>query len=160
GRVRRGESFSTFRARDWNGTLDAARDLRSRKHNLSRTPAPPAERAGSIFIRNTTDFDLLKFSVLTLGEPVFGPDANLEGLKDQPYFDGQHPAVGDVNVAITQEPLAPGASGRALVAGATLVQLEVEDDSKDYPFAYPVDVAGGLVAGGAGVARILWRERN
>ena len=105
------ETFNTF--------VDAAADLRARRHDVQARNVPTPRNATIILVKPNVQRG--RFEPLGLGEPVIGPNDAMATLVGQPCFHAERgrPEVHGYNFCITQEPIAAGRIGRAAIAGPT-----------------------------------------
>lgn len=157
-KVRSGDRL-VIPARAYNGFIDAARDFQERQRNsLSNSTQSPSKN-GIVFLKNSTGSDLNQFSVVGIDGPLFGPDDNEDEFRHNVSLKGVTPDIAShyVAYAVTQEPIATGKIGKAMVAGMTVVQLEVKDD--DHMYAVMVDGdTGKLQSSKTGTAQIQWKK--
>jgi len=120
---------------------------------------PRAGRRRGILVRNDSGSDLGQFAILGVDGVAFDFDDNPTEFIAQPLFLGSLPSIDDHRgkFVVLAEAIESGVVGRAVLAGVTPVQVDVEDE--DHEFA---DVADGVTANLASVphgsARMVWRE--
>ncbi|WP_020472438.1 hypothetical protein [Zavarzinella formosa] len=139
--VQPGELFQPSAA-IWNQVIDL---LAGRRGGIVR-PANP-ETSVEIFVRNDTDGTVPQYGVLAVGDPVINPADNLNGFKNSKLVKGTTPTASSV-ICVTQEPIAAGKIGRAVVAGLTQVQIDVGDAAHTY--ASPTSSTEKVVSGSTG----------
>ena len=81
-KVQPGETLK-IRAVTFNTMIDAARDFRDRQHDRARTAQAAFRQSGIFLIKNASGFDHLRFDVLGIQSPIYGPDDNLQSFKNQ-----------------------------------------------------------------------------
>lgn len=143
-------------ARDWARLLR----LLDGKGDVRRGSVDPLPDGRDIIrVRNDTEADLDRFSVVGLGAPLILPDENLEQFHRHLLFSGGDPVVG--RFAVLLNPIPDGEIGPAAASGLVPVQLVVssEADTAGWEWA-EADVADAtaLEVAEAGSAQILWRE--
>lgn len=148
-----------FPAEAFNAFLEAARDVRGRRHNHGGRSGEEFRQTGIVTVRNQTGASQPRFAIVALRAPIIVPTAKLREFKNRVSFNGvipESPARCE-RFAVLLEPLKAGAIGRGVVAGVTIVRLEVihENDSAAEPVA---GVAGHLRGTPYGQTRVLWKE--
>jgi hypothetical protein len=156
-KVRSGEPLR-FPAAAYNAFVDAALDYQRRQRNLLGRPTSRALQADIILVKNTTDNDLDRFSVLGIDAPVFLPADAPETFANDIAVLGVSPTWNGHagRFIILAEPLAAGAMGRAWAHGVCPTKLDVQNEAHGY-----ADVADSLTTlrtATTGSARILWKE--
>lgn len=142
-------------AEDWNYMLAAARKMRERSEDV-----PPSGNLQYPFavarVRNDSGADQDRFSVLGLSSPVISPTDNLTEFQARLSFSGVTPVGGahEGKFGIILEPLASGAIGSILLAGACPVQMT----GADVGFAEISNSSNTLSANAAGSAKVLWAD--
>jgi len=148
-----------IRAADWNRFVDAALFVKGVGQGTAGQWGRALADRDVMPVRNASGGDLDRFAVLGIDGMVIGPGDNPDEFKGRPAFSGVVPAAGshEGRFVILQGPLAAGAIGLGLVAGASPVKVDVQDAA--HRFAEIGDgQAGHLVSGEAGSAVILWKE--
>jgi hypothetical protein len=148
-------------AADYNAFVDAAEAYKSqsRQQQVDRNGVPlPPDVA---LVRNDSGADQDRFAILGLDAPLIGPDENLLGFQEHLTFSGISPDEDQHahRFCVLQEPIAAGAIGRAVVAGVTPVQLDVQAADDDLA-GVVTDETGSLKTGTEGGARILWKSSD
>lgn len=154
-RVIPGESFAPSAAA-WNAMLDAARKI-ARMESDAAGASGSRLSASEVLIKNTTGADRSAGDIVGLGAPLIGPGDNLAEFRFHPTMIGATPAATHVGrFAVLIESIPAGGIGRAAVAGLAVCKVNASG-SGDY-----ADVKAGdatqLELGGAGSARVVWRE--
>lgn len=109
-----------------------------------------------IFVK--TIFDVERFGIVAIGEPVISPTDNYDHFASRIFHNGAVPSSTDTGrFAVAQEPLGYGQIGLALVSGVTPVKVEVVDESHVFADVTAGDVTK-LTSGTTGAAHILWKE--
>ena len=117
-------------------------------------------RSGQRFvrIRNETDQDLARWSVLGLSGVVITPETNSPEFEAGPVFKGVNPTSAHIGkYAVLQEPLAAGAIGRAVVSGDTVCRVQVNSALHGFAEITP-GITSKLTSGVSGTAQILFAE--
>jgi len=157
-RVQKGQPLR-IKAADWNAAQDAAADLAARRNTFGRDWQATFKQTGIVRIRNDSGYDRDRFNVLGIDDTVIKPDENLEEFKNRIALIGVEPKDPDHvgRFAVLLEPIPAGAIGMGVVAGVTVVQVDVQDE--DDTFAEIADgVVDNLKSGQAGSALILYKE--
>lgn len=147
-------------AEAFNSFIEAARYVRARQHGTQSEAGAEVRQTGIVKVRNKTGADRDRFNVLALDKPIIGPTDNLEELKSKLNFDGIVPPdpVKPGRFAVLLEPLRQDAIGRGVVAGVTLVRLQVDPDHL-YDYAeVEANSTSRLRNVPHGSARVLWVE--
>jgi len=146
-------------AEAWNGAMDAAADLAARRNTTGRDWLETFRQADIVRIRNDSGYARSRFDILGVDDVVISPTDNLDEFKSRPALAGVKPDVKKhiARFAVLLEPLAASAIGMAVVAGVTVVQVDVKDEGH---WCAEVEDEGTdhLVSAGAGSAKILWKE--
>ena len=149
-------------AETWNDVLDTTRAHRNARLDVKREVKHRIRDADIIYVKNATANDLSKFAILGIDGsaiPYDGTPMSQRSYYDRVAFDGADPTIADHagQFVITQEPLAKGAIGVAIVSGVTVVKVNLSDVGHTF-----ADVSEGntgeLASVGYGGARILSRE--
>ncbi len=155
-KVRPGDRMA-FPASTFNAFVDAARAHRDREQDRGRQLRPALDRAGVVWIKNTTGGALERFHVVGLDGPIFDPPE--AAFFNQIGFDGVTPDV-DAHTglfAVLLEPLASGEIGLGMVSGVVPVQLNVIDEDDEFADVNDGD-ATMLTTGDSGAVHILYKE--
>lgn len=160
-KVTPGQRLAALPAEAWNAFIDAAQANRRR---LAANPgdAMPALNDGQIIrVKNTTDAELPRFSVLGLDGPIFEPETTAPATLNEIAFAGIKPTAADHaggRVAILLAPLVAGAIGPAQIDGACLCKIKAGEevtaatirmaDVEEEQTAHLLPAAGGL--------QVLW----
>jgi hypothetical protein len=142
-------------AAEWNALQEtAARQLAgAAPSNSQRGPA-----AGAASMKNESGNDLARYAVVSFSEPIFTPASSLDAFKQPVSFRGIAPTTPTLDrIAITQEPIAPGQIGRAMLTGVTQVRLNVLNTAHRCARATAANTAR-LESADSGPATILWTE--
>lgn len=141
----------------YNAFIDAAVDYQGRRSTAEQTATPTYQQAGIVLLRNDSGAAVDRFGVLGLGDPIILPTGNEQVFKNYPAFAGVTPDIDDHwnRYIITQQPIAAGAIGRAMVAGVTAVKLDVL--TAGVTTATLVNGEKTKLATGPGGAQVLWR---
>jgi hypothetical protein len=157
--VSAGDKLS-IRAADWN---DFQRMLLWWRRTGGTFPGGPAGNVAPSFvqIKNTTASDVGAFGVLAIDAPIIDlanyPAEKFEGIR----FDGVAPSTSTPHYgkfAVLQEPATKnGGFARAVIAGETLVKLNIAD-ADDVACDIANGVTGSLLTSMHGSARITWKS--
>ncbi len=146
-------------AETFTALVDAARDHQQRKRSQKAGQSVRQPNPGHILVRNDSALDVPRFGIVGLDLPIVFPSDDLAEFQNRPVLQSFVPDGTDhpERFAITQEPLAPGAIGRAALAGLTPVQLRIDD--LDHNRAAIIDADNfHLATASTGPNRILWRD--
>ena len=128
------------------------------------TGRPSGRRGASggrdvVRVRNDRTTAVGRYGVLGIDGVVFDPGdaASVAGFLDSVVLTGVAPTepAHESRFCVTLEPIAPGACGLAVVAGA--VQVQVAKQTDDDAAAHASDYTDRLI-GGSGPAQILWSQ--
>jgi hypothetical protein len=146
-------------AEAYNAFIDAALDLRRRgQGQASEAKAAPLP-SGQIMVRNDSGADRNRFEVLGIASPIFLPSDDVDAFKNAVALAcGMPSAPGHKGrFVILAEPIPAGKPGRAWVAGACPVRLQIDKEDDKY-----ADITDGnpanLTSCTDGAAAILWKE--
>jgi hypothetical protein len=140
----------------------------ARQVRQQRMPGPSALSGLAAFtsslivlIRNDTGADLDALSVLRItGTPSSnGPVNEPFDFQRRFFLTGDVPAGAGDAIAVLKEPAGDGEFGQAVVAGAALADVKINDASHEWarPIAGDTDK---LESAASGPARILWKESS
>jgi hypothetical protein len=129
----------------YNAFVDAALSDRAKRHDVRQDPGDEFRQSGIIKVKNESEEDLARYSVLELSEPIVDPEANLQQFKNQVSLRGVKPVdpTKRATFCVLLEPLQDGAIGRAIVAGVTPVQINVHRERDNFAEIEP-DVTASL----------------
>ncbi len=158
-KVKRGQPLNatSYPATHFNDAVDVARAFKS--NQLSARPGRP-NAVGVETIFNNSGVALPRYGIVGLENVYFNATANLAEFENRPILVGQLPASKyRTRVAVTQEPIAAGAFGRAVTSGTTVARVT---------FASPWFDACSMVAGDVdnfsseelGAIQVLWSPRS
>lgn len=138
--------------------LDAAVAHRQRQANISRDTSAVHQQADIVLVRNDSGSPRQQFDILGIDGPIISPDANETEFRSRVALKGVTPGESHIGrFVVLAEPLANGKIGKAFVAGACPVKLNVDDD-KEWRYAEIADgVTANLKVSMQGSAGILWR---
>lgn len=141
----------------WNTILDMLADWKSRKHGGRGDGFQATQQATVVLLHNTSGSAVGRHGVLSVVGPLLTPTQNLNEFESSVKLAGYTPSSGTPGkFAITLEPIASGAIGRAVIAGVAIVQVEVTDST--HTRADTTSVTTKLTSSLTGSAEILWRE--
>ena len=143
----------------YNAFVDAAIDHRQRLSNIGKESQPSHRSADIVLVRNDSGSPRQQFDILGIDGPIISPDANETEFRSRVALKGVTPGESHIGkFVVLAEPLANGKIGKAFIAGACPVKLNVDDD-KEWQFAECVDSeASHLEPAMDGSTAILWRE--
>lgn len=159
-KVRSGQELE-IKAGDWNALIDSARFAQTQRLLHNRQPAGTRQRSTHVWVKNNSGGDVPRFGVLAVSDVIYGPAVNLEEFKNGFAFVGSTPDFKQHSgkFVVTQEPIKSGEIGQALLDGATVVQLNVSNETYEF-----CDVAHEhtdyLLTTQTGSTRILYREQG
>ena len=146
-------------AATFNTFIDAARDYRARQNVRSVDSVPGRQQADVILVRNDSGAARSRFDVLGLSAPLINP-VNAEAADGewaaQVALSGVTPTADYVGrFGVLLEPVADGALGRTVIAGAAWARVRMV--SEDHVYA-DVDAgqAAQLCSSAVGTGRLLW----
>jgi hypothetical protein len=141
----------------FNQFVDAANFV----NNQKRSGTAEAKRGydGTVLIKNNTEEDRERYTVMKIDSPAIHPDDNEQGFLSAIIFNGE-----DIDAdtagrwAILQEPIPAGRVGKAIISGHSIARIIINSSDDDTCGA--VDGEGLLHSGVTGntTAAILWRE--
>jgi len=142
-----------------NSFVDAAEYVQRLQSSTSRTPLRDNWQATILQVKNTTAYDLDRFSVLGVDTVFPLPSANLDAFKAGPIIKGVTPAAGthEGKFVVFLEPAKAGKIATACVAGVCVARIDVSDENHDHADIKDGD-RGALESGTDGAALILWKE--
>jgi hypothetical protein len=139
--------------------LDAARDVRGRKHDQLNHGLPEFRQSGIVKVRNNTGGDLVRFEVLAIASPIIQPFSNITQFKREVALEGVIPDVRfhRGRFVVLLEPLAADAIGRAYISGVCPVRVSVDSASHEYADITDLQT-GWLTSSSTGSAHVLWKD--
>ena len=147
-----GDQFE-FPASFFNLTREAVDDFVSRESATLETGEPL--NAGEVRVQNESGGVLVSGDVVELGPPVDDPADGAAATK--PTMEADTPSADGVRTfAVMVAGCADGDTGRAVVCGAAVCLIDVEDES--HGFASAASASKKLESGHVGPARILWKQ--
>ena len=153
--VARGDPLR-FHADVYNAIVDLVRQNRLSGWLLGASFSPDkSEGPITILVKNTTAGIVPQFGVLKPTAPIILPSLNDTGWRERRAMSCTTPAASSPCV-ITQESLAAGAVGKAIVCGVTPAFVNITDASHGY--AGPGTDTAKLTSAVFGAAKILWAE--
>lgn len=155
-KVQRGQALR-IPASAYNAFIDAAADFRNRTLGIESRYKQRDSRSGVVIVRNQSGSALDQFAVVELGSVIIGPSDNEQEFRSRTTFDVTTPAEEPGPMAILQEPIAAGGTGRAMVFGVTPVRVDVTDEEHEYAEVTPSE-PGYLTSAETGAARVLYKE--
>jgi hypothetical protein len=155
-KVQRGQALR-MPASAYNAFIDAAADYRRRTLGIEGRYKQRDSRSGVVIVRNQSGSALDQFAVVELGNVIIGPSDNEQEFRSRTTFDVTTPAEEPGTMAILQEPIAAGGTGRAMLFGVTPVRLDVTDETHEYAEVTPSE-PGYLTSAATGDARVLYKE--
>jgi len=145
-------------AATFNSMIDAAAAHRARAHDVRQLPQPSVPHNTVLLVQNSSGADRDRGEVLGIDGVVISPTDNQDEFEQRFALDGVTPTADHTGkFVVLAEPIPASGLGRAYVAGACPVQIDVKDESHLY-----ADVTDGeaskLTSGALGSALILWAE--
>jgi len=141
----------------YNAFIDAAVDYQQRQQNIQSTMLPTDWQANQVMIRNDSGYDLVKGSALGIGDPVIGPDDDLEAFKSRIVISGVLPSVEQHSgrFVVLAQPVRQDELGLAYIHGVCPGYINVVDETHRF-----VDVVASTpilqTQGGHG-SEIIWK---
>ncbi len=124
-----------FSARSWNRMIDAA-DRVERQEKSGGGQIETVLNPAIATIRNRSGVDIATFGILAIGgqSPVFHPDTvqGLQEFQQEVIIEGVTPTAAGQALCVLLEPITFGLFGRAALAGAVPVQVNVSDVTHRY----------------------------
>lgn len=156
-RVYRGDKLQ-ITADEFN-THQAAADDYLRRLNASGGQGGPALPGfdGLVLVKNDTAGTIPRFGVLALTGIVIPPGDNLELFQSRPAFTGGLPADDSTKLVIAQAPIPSQAMAMAMIAGMSVVQVNMTDGTHGYAKPTENDPTK-LTSSDSGPFRILYAE--
>lgn len=153
-------------ASTWNAMLDSARDHQYRLPGQNG-PGTGTGDTNVVLVKNDTDKNMPRHSVLGVDRPIIVPNQNPTEYKRIVALRGITPVPQDHTgrFVVLIEPLGPGRIGRAFATGTTPVKLWVTEEKHthaDVRFVSedgmpPVTEPCRLASGFSGAAQIVWK---
>jgi len=144
----------------YNAFVDAAIDHRQRLSNIGKESQPSHRSADIVLVRNDSGSPRQQFDILGIDGPIISPAANETEFRSRVALKGVTPGESHIGkFVVLAEPLANGKIGKAFIAGACPVKIDVPDEDHEWRYAEIADgVAANLKVSMQGSAGILWRE--
>ena len=147
-------------AADWNELRDFMNNYTPQNGGMVNNPLNPF----FVYVQNDTSDDLPAFSVVRLDGTIY-PQRSAADTKDAALnqlleISGDTP-TGELNenIGILQEDVEAGQLGKAVVVGASLCYVQVDNANTAYKFAKSINSAEKLQADESeGQVRIVWKE--
>lgn len=151
----------TIRAADWNGMLDVLRWFKKTGGGSALTDLAAQFQPSIVQVKNTTSSNVSAFGVLAIDQPIIDLSSATHERFNGIRFDGIAPSTSTPHYgkfAVLQEPAtANGGFARAVIAGQTLVKLNIQD-ADDVACDITNNQTGYLTTNMHGSARILWKS--
>jgi hypothetical protein len=151
-------------ASTYNAFIDAAQAVKDNNNFLSSTNKNSDSR--KVLVQNNSGGNLDKFSILGIDSPYITPTENETDFQERITIVGVTPEDGSGGSGsddhrgrfiVLQEPIPNGKIGRGILAGETIVKINVIDE--DHNYAEVTDSQSGyLTSTDSGSARILWKK--
>ncbi len=148
-----------FSAQSWNAILDAGKEAQQRG-TLNASSLTQTRSSTIIRVRNDSEMNLDRNTVLGLGDPIFTPDdATVDIYLREITFRG---VVPDINkhkrkYVVLLDAALQNQVIRAYIAGVCQVLVDQQDEAHEYANVVDMNTAH-LKSSVHGHARILWRE--
>ena len=149
-----------FSATAWNSMLGAGKDWRRRQTSQGVDPLTTSRSATIIRVKNESEIDLARSTILGLGDPIFTPDdSTVDDFLREVTFRGVVPDITKHRrkFCILLEPALTNRVVRAYLAGVCPVIVEQQHEAHEYANMVDTSVAR-MESSVHGHARILWRE--
>jgi hypothetical protein len=160
-RVSPGESAlsSILDASRHNAVNDAVAYVDHLKHQAGSGSKPLRFQPGIVLIRNESGSALARFDILGISGVVPLYADNSSAFKSGPALTGDTPDIADHagKFVVLLAPCANNAFAQAMLAGQTVVRIDVTDEDHEYADVKDGD-ATELESDESGLARILWKE--
>ncbi|HUS48333.1 MAG TPA: hypothetical protein VM098_09440 [Phycisphaerae bacterium] len=145
-------------AATFNSMIDAAAAHRARAHDVRQLPQPAVPHNTVLLVQNSSGADRDRGEVLGIDGVVISPTDNQDEFEQRFALDGATPTADHAGrFVVLAEPIPTGELGRAYVAGACPVRIDVQDEAHLYADVTDGD-ASKLTSGAFGSALILWAE--
>jgi hypothetical protein len=144
-------------ASTYNAFIDAAQAVKDNNNFLSATNKNSDSR--KVIVQNNSGGNLDKFEILGISAPYVTPTDNETDFQNRITIVGITPDIDDHKgkFIVLQEPIPNGKIGRGILAGETIVKINVIDE--DHNYAEVTDSQSGyLTSTDSGSARILWKK--
>lgn len=156
-KVRSGDALR-IEANTFNALLDAAQaNERARRPGANPGEQRDIKQPGIILVKNVHVDVIPQYEAAGIEELSFSIVANPGGFYENPVFNVSLPtAQSEGRFVIVQEPILPGAIGRAVISGCTPARLNLSNLTDEF-----CDVASGsslLHNTPVGSAQILWDQ--
>jgi len=156
-KVRKGEPLR-IPAETFNTFIDVAQAFRDRQQITGSRMQTGNEPAGIVLVRNKSDADQNRLAVMGVSTIIISPTDNLLAFQNRPAFDVVIPTASHASkFVILIEPIRKDRIGKAMIAGVTPVQLDVQSETDENAGA-AAGVTATLKTGSTGSAKILWKE--
>ena len=145
-------------AGDWNAFCDAARVHRDGRRPPKGHLKPGAD-GGAVLVKNSSGSDCAQFEVLGIDGVVIAPADNEAEFRQRVALVGVTPSAEDWGkFVVLQGPIPNGGIGLGVIAGATVVQIDVQNENDWYADMKDGDRSQLESAPEYGAARIFWKE--
>jgi hypothetical protein len=120
-----------IKAAEWNGMLSLLSQSKQGQVGaiIPSAGGGPWDSNTIIKVRNGTSTAVRQWGVLRYSQPVITPARNEGEFLSEVIAVGTVPSTGDTQVCVLLEPLAPGAIGRAVVAGVVPCRVQALTDT-------------------------------
>lgn len=143
-----------------NRFIDAAQFERESRGKGDGAPFGGIDDPAAVLVRNQSGAAVGRFGVLTPSASTIDPAANLGAFQDALCIDAATPTAAGQPIIVLLEPLAAGAIGTGVVAGAVQCQVNVSNAGHTYATTINGDAAklASVADSSAGACPILWKQ--
>lgn len=118
----------------WNGFIDAANYVQQQQIKLGSDNSRSTNENGIVLVKNGSGTSMPQFALVTLVDMMIKPKSSISErtfCNDVPFFevDAYTEETKDKPIAILQEPIARGATGKALLLGVTPAFVTIDNGS-------------------------------
>ena len=160
-KVNKGQKFQPT-ATVWNGFVDAANWVQQQQQNTTSNTERLKNQNGIVFVKNSSGSDADVLSVVALSDFMIKPtndEAKRTFIADVPFFSFTKVTKDNLDktpIAVLQQPIKNGESGKALMMGVTPCYVNIENNSHTSAVA-DSSTAFGAKSSTDGDIKILWK---
>jgi hypothetical protein len=154
-----GQKFR-FPAEQFNQMADVVNRARSSQLNGGiGSDAGGGTDSTLVLVRNDSGSSQERFAILGIDEPIIGPSDSLADFQGRVALACSEPdaATHSDRIVILQQPIAAGGFGLGVVSGASVVQIDVQDEDDTHAALTDGD-ATQLTSNTTGPHKILWKD--